>query len=98
MIFLAILLIAVIIWIVIKPYVMSYDTVLSFTGGLGSGKSLISTQMSVRLLRKNRWKVFFHNLLHPRRKNTNACALQLNTLARISQRVGIRSHPGTLDT
>lgn len=75
MIFLTILLIAVIIWFVIKPYVMSYDTVLSFTGGLGSGKSLISTQMAVRLLRKNRWKVRFHNLRHPRRKDSKAKAL-----------------------
>lgn len=62
---LALALVAVIVWLIIKPYVLHYDTVLSFTGGLGSGKSLISTQMAVRLLRKNRWKVFFHNVRHP---------------------------------
>ncbi|MBQ7412275.1 MAG: hypothetical protein IJW10_05175 [Clostridia bacterium] len=66
-IFIIIICIAVAFYI-IKPYVMHYDTVLSYTGGLGSGKSLISTQMAVRLLRKNRWKVFFHNLRHPKHK------------------------------
>ena len=53
---------------IVRPYVINYDTVLSFTGGLGSGKSLISTQMAVRLLKKNRLKVFFHNLRHPKKR------------------------------
>ena len=59
--------ILVIIWIV-KPYVLHYDTVIAFTGGLGSGKSLLSTQWALKLLRKNRLKVFFWNIRHPRRK------------------------------
>ena len=64
------LLLAVVLFVIliIKPYIMHYDTVISFTGGLGSGKSLISTQMAVRLLRKNRWKVRFHNIRHPKKK------------------------------
>lgn len=57
-----------IIIIIIKPYIISYDTVLAFTGGLGSGKSLLSTQYALKLLRKNRWKVRFHNIRHPRNK------------------------------
>lgn len=63
-----IILAIVIIIFVMKPYIMSYDTIISYTGGLGSGKSLISTQMAIRLLRKNRWKVRFHNLRHPKKK------------------------------
>jgi len=52
----------------ITPYFQQYDTVLLYTGGLGSGKSLISSQMALRLLRKNRNRVFWHNLFHPRDK------------------------------
>lgn len=69
MIYLLILLgIMLVLWWV-KPYIIHYDTVISFTGGLGSGKSLISTQMAVRLLKKNRWKVRFHNWKHPFNKS-----------------------------
>ena len=68
MIYLIIILLLLFVYFVIKPYIMHYDTVLSYTGGLGSGKSLISTQMAVRLLRKNRWKVLWHNIRHPKHK------------------------------
>ena len=68
MVILAIVILAFVMWLIIKPYVMSYDTVVSYTGGLGSGKSLISTQMAVRLLRKNRYKVLWHNIRHPKSK------------------------------
>ena len=64
--------IALCIWLfvvfVIKPYIQQFDTVILYTGGLGSGKSLISSQMALRLLRRNRRKVKWHNFLHPRDK------------------------------
>lgn len=64
-----VLIIAIILFIVIvKPYIQQYDTVLLYTGGLGSGKSLVSSKMALRLLRKNRFKVFWHNLFHPKDK------------------------------
>lgn len=62
------LVIVYIVWKIVKPYFIHYDTVLLFTGGLGSGKSLLSSQYALTLLRKNRWKVFFHNLTHPKDK------------------------------
>lgn len=65
MIYLLIIAVVLILIWWIKPYIIHYDTVISFTGGLGSGKSLISTQMAVRLLKKNRWKVRFNNWKHP---------------------------------
>lgn len=71
MIFLIIALIVFIVILILKPYIINYDTVISFTGGLGSGKSLISTQMAVKLLRKNRLKVFWNNVKnwrHPKKK------------------------------
>ena len=68
MIFLVIIIALIIVWFIVKPYFIHYDTVLSFTGGLGSGKSLISTEMAVKLLRKNRIKVMWHNIRHPKKK------------------------------
>lgn len=46
----------------------TFDTVVAFTGGLGSGKSFMSVDMCVRLLRRQRRKVLLHNLLHPKDK------------------------------
>lgn len=68
MIFLVALVAVMMIIFIVKPYFIHYDTVLCFTGGLGSGKSLISTQMAVKLLKKNRMKVCWHNLWHRKNK------------------------------
>lgn len=68
MVLLIVAAVLLVIWFVVKPYFIHYDTVLAFTGGLGSGKSLVSTQYAIRLLRKNRWKVRFWNLRHPKKK------------------------------
>lgn len=63
-ILIAIAVIAFVLWLV-KPYIIHYDTIQCYTGGLGSGKSLKSVQQARKLLRKNRRKVALHNLLHP---------------------------------
>ncbi|MGM9645950.1 MAG: hypothetical protein ACI3XS_04620 [Eubacteriales bacterium] len=60
---LIILLILVIVFLIVKPYFIHYDTVLLFTGGLGSGKSLVSSGFAIKLLKKNRLKVKMYNLL-----------------------------------
>lgn len=44
-----------------KCYKIKYDTIIAFTGGLGSGKSFLSVGKSVKLLRINRRKVRRHN-------------------------------------
>ena len=49
-------------------YIIKPDTCTVFTGGLGSGKSLVSVQIAKQLLRKNRRKVFFYNLFHRKEK------------------------------
>lgn len=46
----------------IRLYIMRVDNVLLYTGGLGSGKSLVSCRQSINLLRKNRIKVWLHNI------------------------------------
>ena len=65
--FIVIVIIAQVIWW--RSYkINTFDTVVAFTGGLGSGKSYMSTEMAIRLLRRQRIKVFFHNVLHPKSK------------------------------
>lgn len=57
-----IIIIAIILIIILwKFYSIKYDTVIAFTGGLGSGKSFLSVSMAKKLLRKNRNKVKWHN-------------------------------------
>ena len=58
--FLILILIAVCV-ILFKSYRIVYDTIIAYTGGLGSGKSFLSVKMSIRLLHKNRRKVRLHN-------------------------------------
>ena len=57
-IIIAAVILLIILW---KCYKIKYDTVIAFTGGLGSGKSFLSVSMAVKLLRKNRRKVKWHN-------------------------------------
>lgn len=65
MIYLLILIVAIIaIYLIYKTYFLKYDTVVSFTGGLGAGKTIESVNVSIKLLKKQRRKVKLHNLLH----------------------------------
>lgn len=75
MIYLIVIALLIIIFFIIKPYFIKYDTIIAFTGGLGSGKTYLSVKYALRLLRINRLKVWFHNkvaryiskALHPKR-------------------------------
>lgn len=62
MVYIIVIIAVVLLWLWLKPYIISYDTVLLFTGGLGSGKSLLSSEYALKLLRKNRFKVWWHNI------------------------------------
>lgn len=58
---------AVIIWRIITSYrLKTFDTVLAFTGGLGSGKTFLSVQQCRRLLRRKRFRVKVYNYFHPK--------------------------------
>lgn len=60
---------AIVLWRIVTSYrLKTYDTVLAFTGGLGSGKSFMSVDQARKLLAKKRRKVWFHNLLFPKKK------------------------------
>lgn len=67
----------IVLWIIVKPYWLHYDNLIAFTGGLGSGKSFMSVQTAIVLLRKQRFKralknvkVFASNLLRKARRNS----------------------------
>lgn len=68
MTFLYIILAIALIWLFVKPYVIKHDTVSLYTGSLGSGKTLVGVSDALRMLRKNRIKVFWHNLWHKDKK------------------------------
>lgn len=58
-----ILLVAIfLIWLVLKVYFEKFDTVIAYTGGLGSGKTFKGVQQSIKLLRRVRFSVKFNNL------------------------------------
>jgi len=50
------------IWLILKVYFEKFDTIIAYTGGLGSGKTFKGVQQSVKLLKLNRFKVKFNNL------------------------------------
>jgi len=54
--------------IFIFTYCIRFDTIIAFTGGLGSGKSFLSVQYSIICLRKNRLKVFLKNLFRSKKR------------------------------
>lgn len=49
----------IILYFVLKPYIIKNDTTILFTGGLGSGKTLESVKRAIVLIRKNRL-IFYH--------------------------------------
>ena len=61
--------IGVVIWKIWHAYRMNtFDTVVAFTGGLGSGKSFLSVQMAIKLLKRKRREVWWYNLFHCKNK------------------------------
>ncbi len=77
----------VILFLILKPYFIKYDTVVAFTGGLGTGKSFMSVETAVRELRKNRFKTKLYNFLATilRRKKLQKPLLYSSIPIRISK-------------
>lgn len=62
------LILGIVLWKVLRSYrLRTHDTIVAFTGGLGSGKSLLSVQTAIKLLKKQRRKVKWKNKF--RKKN-----------------------------
>ena len=66
-VFLILILFAVVL-IVIHPYFIRHDTLVSFTGGLGSGKTFLSVKTALVLYRKNLFRVKVYNFFHRKHK------------------------------
>lgn len=60
-ILLLIAVILLIIWLLNKFYFVKYDTIIAYTGGLGSGKSLNGVKTAIKLYNTNLNKVLNHN-------------------------------------
>lgn len=56
-----ILIVIFLIWLVLKVYFEKFDTVIAYTGGLGSGKTFKGVGQSTKLLNRNRFIVKFNN-------------------------------------
>lgn len=60
----AIAVIGVFVFVIIQPYRLRYDTICSFTGGLGSGKTFLSVETAIHLWKRNRGATKRYNLFH----------------------------------
>ncbi len=59
-----IIIVALLVFLIAKPYFIQYDNLVSFTGGLGSGKTFMSVNTALTLYRKQRIKAIIHNLFN----------------------------------
>ena len=76
----------VILLLVIRPYFLHYDNLVSFTGGLGSGKTFMSVQTALVLYRKQRLRVFLRNLFKKKENREELPELYSNIPIRITRR------------
>ena len=65
---LIIIVLCIAVFLIVKPYFIKYDNLVSFTGGLGAGKSFMSTQTAIVLYRKQKLWVMIYNIFHPKDK------------------------------
>ena len=63
-----VLLLILLLFFVLRPMFQKVDTCVLYVGGLGSGKSLTSCKMALKLLRRNRFRARINNLIHPLNK------------------------------
>lgn len=59
--------IAFVLWLIFKPYFFKYDTTILFTGGIGSGKSLSSVKLAIKLYKKNLFRYKLNKLIRQRK-------------------------------
>lgn len=82
-----IVILGVIVWKVWKSYSMNtHDTVVAFTGGLGSGKSFLSVSTAIKLLRRKRREVKWKNLFRKKGNKLPQPLLYSSIPVRISKK------------
>ena len=76
-----------VVWKILKSYRLNtYDTIVSFTGGLGSGKSFLSVDMAIKLLRRKRREVKWKNLFRKKGSKLPRPLLYSSIPVRISKK------------
>lgn len=81
-----ILLALLLLWLILRPYFIHYDNLVSFTGGLGSGKTFMSVQTALTLYRKQRLRARFRNLFKRKENREELPELYSNIPIRITRR------------
>lgn len=82
-----VIILAVVVWKILRSYrLTTYDTIVSFTGGLGSGKSLMSVDMAIKLLHRKRREVKWKNLFRKRGEKLPEPLLYSSIPVRISKK------------
>lgn len=86
MIWVILIVAVIVIFVFIKPYIMKYDTVVAFTGGLGTGKSFMSVETAIRELKKNRFRTKLYNFFHRKKDRLEKPMLYSSIPIRISKK------------
>lgn len=66
MIILIIIIVGFLLFKILKSYNEKIDTVICYTGGLGAGKTFISVQKAIKILKRNRFNLKIMKLLKPK--------------------------------
>lgn len=88
MLLIIILVIAIILFFKVRKLyrLNTFDTVVAFTGGLGAGKSCLSSEIAVKLLKRKRREVAWQNLFLPKSKKLPRPVAFSSTTLRISRK------------
>ncbi len=94
MLVIAIVFALIVLYFYIRPYTRRYDTVVAYTGGLGTGKSFLSAETVEVLYKKAVFRTKLYNLFH-RKKNRQPIPEVYSSIP-ISFRVGFRKRKYSL--
>lgn len=75
-------------FIVIQPYRLRYDTICSFTGGLGSGKTFMSVETAIHLWIRNSTRTKLYNFFHKKKNRLPLPLLYTSIPVKIGKKKG----------
>ena len=73
-------------FIIIQPYLLRYDTICSFTGGLGSGKTFMSVETAIYLWKQNVKKTKIYNFFKKKKDKLPLPLLYTSIPVKISKK------------
>lgn len=84
-------------YVIIQPYTLRYDTICSFTGGLGSGKTFLSVETAIHLWKDNVRKTKIYNFFHKKKDRLPLPLLYTSIPVRIGKKRGKPIYAQMLD-